>query len=103
MALALKFRELTESRPESTYSNQQNSTGILFKSPNKRAVSNILFVITKQELAELLLHNAHNKRWKKITWSNPLLKQGYLEQAAQIHVQIAFEYLQVWRFHKVSG
>lgn len=64
MALAPMFRELIESRPESTYSNWQNCAEILFRSSNKSAVSNISFVITKQELTGLWLHHAHNKRWK---------------------------------------
>ena len=32
-----------------------------------------------------------------------LLKQGHLKKAAQDHVQIAFEYLQGWRLHNLSG
>ena len=33
----------------------------------------------------------------------PLLKQGHLGQVASDHVQIAFEYLQGWRLHNLSG
>lgn len=32
-----------------------------------------------------------------------LLKQGHLEQIAQNHVQMAFQCLQGWRFHILSG
>ncbi|KAK4830739.1 hypothetical protein QYF61_013189 [Mycteria americana] len=34
---------------------------------------------------------------------NLLLKQGYLRPAAHHHVQTAFEYLQGWRLHNLSG
>lgn len=33
----------------------------------------------------------------------PLLKQGHLEQVAEVHVQTAFEYLQRGRIHSISG
>ncbi|KAK4827068.1 hypothetical protein QYF61_013709 [Mycteria americana] len=33
----------------------------------------------------------------------PLLKQGQLDQTAQDHVQLGFEYLQGWRLYKLSG
>ena len=32
-----------------------------------------------------------------------LLKQGHLQLVAQDHVQTAFEYLQGWRIHNLSG
>jgi len=32
-----------------------------------------------------------------------LLKQGHLELVAQDHVHTAFEYLQGWRLHRLSG
>jgi len=44
--------------------------------------------------------------WKaplEVIWSNSLLKQGYLEPVAQGCVQTAFEYLQGWRLHNLSG
>ena len=34
---------------------------------------------------------------------HPWLEQGHLEQFAQDHVQKAFEYLQGWRLHNLSG
>ena len=37
----------------------------------------------------------------KVTWSNPLHKQGHLEPVAQDCVQSAFEYLQGWRLHNL--
>lgn len=64
MALAPIFKELTESRPESKYSNWQKSTEFLLRSSNKSAVSNTLFVIIKQEPAGLWFHHTHNKEWK---------------------------------------
>jgi len=33
----------------------------------------------------------------------PLLKQGHLEPVAQDHLQMAFEYPQGWRLHRLSG
>ena len=33
----------------------------------------------------------------------PLLREGHLEQVAQDRVQMAFKYLQGWRFHNFSG
>ena len=33
----------------------------------------------------------------------PLLKQGHLEMVAQDHAQMAFEYLQGWRLHNLTG
>jgi len=33
----------------------------------------------------------------------PLLKQGHLELVAQDHVQVAFDCLQEWRLHNLSG
>ena len=33
----------------------------------------------------------------------PLLKQGHVEGVAQDCVQMAFEYLQGWRLHNLSG
>lgn len=38
-------------------------------------------------------------------WScpNPLLKQGHLELVAQCHVKRAFERVQGWRLHNLSG
>jgi len=40
-------------------------------------------------------------------WTPPgpteLLKQGTLQHIAQDHVQAAFEYLQEWRLHHLSG
>jgi len=35
--------------------------------------------------------------------STPLLKHGHLKQVAQDHVQMAFEYLQGWRFQSLCG
>lgn len=34
--------------------------------------------------------------------SNPLLKEGQLEQVAQDHIQMDFEWLHWWRMHKLS-
>lgn len=34
--------------------------------------------------------------------SNPLLKQGQLEQVAQDHIQMGFECLHWWRMHNLS-
>ena len=33
----------------------------------------------------------------------PVLKQGHLEQVAQDCIQMAFQYLQGWRLHNLSG
>jgi len=33
----------------------------------------------------------------------PLLKQGHLDPVAQVCVQMAFEHLQGWRLHNLSG
>lgn len=44
--------------------------------------------------------------WKgplEVIWSTTQLKQGHLEQVAQGHVQMAFESLQGWRSHNLSG
>jgi len=38
-----------------------------------------------------------------IIWSNPLPKQGHLQQAAQDHIQEGFEYLQRRRLHNLPG
>lgn len=44
---------------------------------------------------------------KRDLWRSPspttLLKQGSLEQVAQNHVQIAFEYLQGWKLQNLPG
>jgi len=39
---------------------------------------------------------------REVLWSNPLLKQGYLELVAQDHDQMASEYLQGWRLYSLS-
>lgn len=43
------------------------------------------------------------KEHLEFIYSNPLLKQGRLEQAAQDHFQLGFEYHQGWRFCHFSG
>lgn len=43
---------------------------------------------------------------REASWSSrpiPMLKQGHLEQVAQDHGRAAFEYLQRWRPHSLSG
>lgn len=66
MASASIFKELTESRPESTQCNWQKSTEFLLRSSNKSAIGNILFLIIKQELTGLWFHHTHNKGWKTL-------------------------------------
>lgn len=39
----------------------------------------------------------------EVTCSNLLLQQGHPEQAVQDHVLAAFENLQGWRLHNISG
>lgn len=44
--------------------------------------------------------------WKgtpAVICSNPMLKKGHQEQAAQNCIQTAFGYLQVWRLHNLPG
>ena len=39
----------------------------------------------------------------RLVYHLPLLKQGLLQLVAQEHVQMAFEHLQGWRLHNLSG
>lgn len=56
-------------------------------------------------IAFLFTESQNRWGWKKtleIIWSNPVLKNGHLEQVAQDHVQAAFEDLRGRRLHSLS-